>query len=105
MAAAMDLEDAILEVARGQMHIPAPAVLRLMVAEAQRERRQPALALTDRELQVFNLVARALTYKEIASILHIKERTVKFHAATIFRKLHIHSRGEIARIARRRQSS
>jgi DNA-binding NarL/FixJ family response regulator len=50
--------------------------------------------LTPRELDILNLMAKGLRNKEIASQLFITERTVKFHANAIYRKLDVGSRTE-----------
>lgn len=49
-------------------------------------------ALSEREQQILELVVRRLTNKEIAEILHISERTVKFHVSNVFSKLQLHDR-------------
>ncbi len=50
--------------------------------------------LTPREQDVLNLMARGYRNKEIAFDLHITERTVKFHANAIYRKLDVGGRTE-----------
>jgi DNA-binding NarL/FixJ family response regulator len=50
--------------------------------------------LTPRELDILTLMARGLRNKEIANQLYITERTVKFHANAIYRKLDVSSRTE-----------
>jgi DNA-binding NarL/FixJ family response regulator len=50
--------------------------------------------LTPRELDILTLMARGLRNKEIANQLYITERTVKFHANAIYRKLDVGSRTE-----------
>lgn len=50
--------------------------------------------LTPRELDILTLMARGLRNKEIANQLFITERTVKFHANAIYRKLDVSSRTE-----------
>jgi DNA-binding NarL/FixJ family response regulator len=50
--------------------------------------------LTPRELDVLTLMARGFRNKEIAYDLHITERTVKFHANAIYRKLDVGGRTE-----------
>ena len=44
-------------------------------------------ALTERQLEILNLVAQGKTNKEIARILDIADTTVKSHTTTIFRQL------------------
>jgi DNA-binding NarL/FixJ family response regulator len=48
--------------------------------------------LTDRELDVFRLVARGLTNAEIGDELHIGDTTVKTHITHIFQKLDVRDR-------------
>ncbi len=50
--------------------------------------------LTDRELEVLNLVAHGLNNREIARDLFISENTVKNHVRNILEKLQLHSRME-----------
>jgi NarL family two-component system response regulator YdfI len=48
--------------------------------------------LTDRELEVLNLVALGYTSKQVAIHLGITERTVKAHLTSIYQKLMVDSR-------------
>jgi DNA-binding NarL/FixJ family response regulator len=50
--------------------------------------------LTTRELDVLKLMSKGLRNKEIASELFITERTVKFHANSIYQKLDVSGRTE-----------
>jgi DNA-binding CsgD family transcriptional regulator len=53
-------------------------------------------SLTDAELRVGDLVAQALTYREVGERLFISRRTVEGHVARIFTKLGVSSRRELA---------
>ena len=52
--------------------------------------------LTDREREVFDLLARGMTNKEIADALVITTNTVKRHLKAIFEKLEVHTRSAAA---------
>ncbi len=52
----------------------------------------PFAALTERELDVLQEVARGLSNKQIAAGLHISEETVKVHVRNLLRKLQVRSR-------------
>lgn len=52
--------------------------------------------LTEREREVFNLVAQGLTNKDIAEKLVITTNTVKRHLKAIFEKLNVHTRSAAA---------
>jgi two-component system NarL family response regulator len=58
--------------------------------------------LTPREMAALKLVADGKANKEIASALHISERTVKTHLAHLFEKLGATSRTEAVKVATRR---
>jgi non-specific serine/threonine protein kinase len=52
--------------------------------------------LTSREREVAQLVARGLTNRQIASDLHLSERTIENHVSNILRKLGLASRAQVA---------
>jgi len=51
-----------------------------------------AATLTERELEVLRLIEKGFLNKEIAHLMHITERTVKWHATQIYEKLKVSSR-------------
>jgi len=53
--------------------------------------------LTERELEVLNLIAEGLANKQIAVQLGISEHTVKFHISSIYSKLNATNRAEAIR--------
>lgn len=53
--------------------------------------------LSRREREVFTLVVKGLTNKEIAANLCISERTAKFHVSAILKKCGVGSRIELLR--------
>jgi len=56
----------------------------------------PSYGLSDRELEVSQLLARGKSNKEIGALLHISPRTVQIHVARIFDKLGVRSRAGAA---------
>jgi len=58
----------------------------------------PIEPLTERELQVLQLLAQGLANKQIAAALGISEHTVKFHVSGIYAKLGAASRTEAVRL-------
>ena len=57
------------------------------------------LGLTDRELEVLDLVAEGRRNRQIATSLFISEKTVSVHVSNILRKLEVGSRTEAAAVA------
>lgn len=70
---------------------------RRMAVEPAKE--SPASTLTDRETEVLRLVAKGLSYKQIAERLVISHRTVQNHVQNTLVKLHLHNRVELTRYA------
>ncbi|MBD0860358.1 GAF domain-containing protein [Gordonia sp. zg691] len=65
----------------------------------------PCAVLTDREHQIFDLVATGTTNADIAHSLIISESTVKSHVKRVYRKLGIGTRAEAAALHRRAHRS
>jgi len=59
-------------------------------------------ALTNREIELLQLVARGMRNKEIAAELKISEETVQGHVKNILAKLSVHDRTEAVAVAIRR---
>lgn len=57
--------------------------------------------LTKRELEVLQLIGKGLLNKEIAPMMNITERTVKWHASQVYEKLQVSSRVEAVVEARK----
>ncbi|MGB8644412.1 MAG: response regulator transcription factor [Anaerolineae bacterium] len=70
-------------------------------AESARAEGSELAALTEREREVLELLARGLTNKEIAEALVITPNTVKQHLKAIFEKLGVHTRSAAAATALR----
>jgi DNA-binding NarL/FixJ family response regulator len=59
----------------------------------------PESALTDRETEVLKMVAKGLSYRQIADRLVLSHRTVQNHVQNTLRKLQMHNRVELTRYA------
>lgn len=73
----------------------APAVTRSLLERFVTPKTTPVPGideLTSRELEVFRLLARALSNAEIGNALFLSEHTVKTHVARILRKLQLRDR-------------
>jgi len=58
--------------------------------------------LTERELEILQLVAHGKSNREIAQALFLSERTVENHLQNIYRKLNVHDRTQATLIAMRK---
>lgn len=79
-------------------HHPAPPAGRVAAEVAPADWAR----LSERELEVAELVGRALTNQQIAGLLGRSPHTVNFHLRHVFRKLGIASRVELVSLLRRR---
>jgi two-component system response regulator NreC len=94
MATHPELLDAIRTIARGDSYIHpalAPAVVQALSSDPSAE------SLTSRETEVLGFVAQGCTSSQIAEMLNISERTVKFHRTNLMRKLGVRNLAELVR--------
>jgi len=91
-----ELVAAVHHVAAGQLWVPPPVVKRWMQVDAELHARAQQTHLTEREREVMELLVRRLSNKEIAQVLHITERTVKFHVGNVLAKLGVKSRQDVS---------
>lgn len=99
-----DLVQAIHDVYRGEPSLH-PAIARKLLQEiaAPPEPPPPPVVdpLTEREVEVLQLVARGKSNQEIAGVLVISEATVRTHMSNVLGKLHLASRTQAALYALR----
>jgi len=97
-----ELLDAVRRTARGEA-VYTPGLAGLVLGEFQRRADEPDRSgepqLTDRETEVLKLVAKGLSYRQIADRLVVSHRTVQNHVQNTLRKLQMHNRVELTRYA------
>ncbi|MGS2587424.1 response regulator [Streptomyces hebeiensis] len=106
-ASTVELIDAVRRTAVGDA-VFTPGLAGLVLGEYRRLASEPAPTapdepsaprLTDRETEVLRLVAKGLSYKQIAERLVISHRTVQNHVQNTLGKLQLHNRVELVRYA------
>jgi NarL family two-component system response regulator LiaR len=97
-----ELVRAIREVHRGESSL-SPAIARKVLQELSHPSDRPLTPepLTEREVEVLQVVARGKSNQEIAEELVISEATVRTHVSNILGKLHLASRTQAALYALR----
>ncbi len=97
---AAEIVQAVRIVAAGEVYLDRRVTRHLMAQVSAPVR--SAFCLTGRESQVLQGVAEGLPNKQIAQRLAISERTVKFHLASVFRKLDAENRAQAVAVAAQR---
>ena len=92
--------------ARGETHLPAALLTRVLVSLSQRGvSSTPEAAaielLTARELDVLRCLMEGLSRNELGAMLHVSPNTVRTHVQSILRKLNVHSALRAVAFARR----
>ena len=105
-SADVDLIQAVSEVAKGKSFF-SPAIARVMLDDYVRQLADKGVtdryhSLSEREREIFQLIAEGKANKEIAALLSISPSTVETHRARIMEKLDVHSAAEIVLYAVRR---
>jgi two-component system, NarL family, response regulator LiaR len=96
------LVQAIRQVCRGESSL-SPTIARKVLQELSRPSDRPPTQdpLTEREVEVLQVVAKGKSNQEIAEVLQISEATVRTHVSNILTKLHLASRTQAALYALR----
>lgn len=100
-AAPDSLTAAVAAVARGEVFLSPALTQRLMqrMSSGVSPQERPIQTLTDRELEVFELVALGKSTREMGRCLGISPKTVESHQSRIKRKLGVGSTHELLRVA------
>jgi DNA-binding NarL/FixJ family response regulator len=101
-ASVKELVAAIRRAAAGELvctpHVAGALIRRLGALASERRPGSSLPPLTRREREVAALMREDLSNKEIATRLRIEVATVKNHVHNVLDKLHVHRRGEAARL-------
>ncbi|HET6562734.1 MAG TPA: response regulator transcription factor [Marmoricola sp.] len=103
-ASSAELLEAVRRVALGDT-VFTPGLAGLVLGEYRRLSEAPAAdaddtpRLTERETEVLRLVAKGLSYRQIAERLVLSHRTVQNHVQNTLRKLQLHNRVQLVRYA------
>jgi DNA-binding NarL/FixJ family response regulator len=102
-ASRTELLEAVLRVANGDT-VFTPGLAGLVLGEFRRMSDDPGPdpsqpALTERETEILRMVAKGMSYKQIAERLVLSHRTVQNHVQNTLRKLQMHNRVELTRYA------
>ena len=105
-SADVDLIQAVAALAEGKSFF-SPAVARVLLDEYVRQLAERGIAdrfetLSEREREVFQLIAEGHSNKEVATMLHISPTTVETHRAHIMEKLDLHNTADIVLCAVRK---
>lgn len=102
-ASSGELIDAVRRIAAGDA-VFTPGLAGLVLGEYRRLASTPSAEpstpkLTDRETEVLRLVAKGLTYPQIAERLVLSVRTVQNHVQNTLTKLQLHNKAQLVRYA------
>jgi DNA-binding NarL/FixJ family response regulator len=101
-ASAAELLDGVRRVAAGDP-VFTPGLAGLVLGEYRRLAGEPSgpttPQLTDRETEILRLVAKGLTYPQIAERLVLSLRTVQNHVQNTLSKLQLHNKAQLVRYA------
>jgi len=96
------LIEAMRRVLRGEIAVSEKMTGRLLETFSGRKTMDSPLGgLSDRELEVFQLIGQGKTMKQIADELHLSPKTIEVHRSHIREKLHIISAAELVAYAAR----
>lgn len=98
-SAATLLVEAIRRVAAGRLYISPSVAEQLALNIMPSNDVEPHKRLSDREFEVFQLLASGASVSEIAEKLHLSVKTVSTHKTRILQKMNAHSLADIVKYA------
>ena len=99
-AATEDLAKAVRQVLLGRKYI-SPAVAQIIADDVAQDRGDKALheSLSNREFEIFKLIASGMSVSEIADKLTLSSPTISTHRARILAKMNMRTNSELTRYA------
>jgi DNA-binding NarL/FixJ family response regulator len=98
-SASAQLVSALRKVAGGGAYISSAVAEQLALNAMPGAEGPPHAALSDREFQVFRMIAEGKSVSDIAERLNLSVKTVSTHKANLMQKMNISTTGEIIRYA------
>lgn len=99
---ARELANAVRAVAKGETYVSPMIATNIILELSKPQAPDPFSELTQRELEILQLVAEGLTNREVGERLHLAEKTVKHYMTNILQKLHVRSRVEASLLAHKK---
>ena len=91
------LVHAIRRVASGRPYISMEVAKQLAIDSMPANEKLPHTSLSDREIEVFNLLVNGKTVTEIATLLHLSAKNVSSHKSRILQKMNSSSLADLVR--------
>jgi DNA-binding NarL/FixJ family response regulator len=98
-SASKQLVEAIRKVAGGGAFISAEVAQQLALGAMPDVKGPPHTALSDREFQIFRMIADGLSVSDIAGRLNLSVKTVSTHKSNILQKMNMTTQAELIRYA------
>ncbi len=98
-SASRQLVEAIRKVAGGGAFISGEVAQQLALGAMPDAKGPPHAALSDREFQIFLMIANGKSVSDIAERLNLSVKTVSTHKANILQKMNMHTPAELIRYA------
>jgi DNA-binding NarL/FixJ family response regulator len=97
--AGTQLVNAIRRVAGGRPYISMEVAEQLAIDSMPANEKLPHTSLSDREIEVFNLLVNGKSVTEIATLLHLSAKTISSHKSRILQKMNSSSLADLVRYA------
>lgn len=97
-ATGVKLADAVRTVMEGEIYLESRAALSI-AKDHMKGVSNPVARLSDRELEIFQLITTGKSTAETAEILHLSPKTISNHSSRIKKKLGVSTMAELVRVA------